>query len=121
MNSIIALLSQPCRQIRRKRHVDEEFHASARRRKLDGFVVREEGSIAERLIEVFRLKIGIGREDPIATFSCSHQSEEPRHRKPEAADAWLSRAHRRIDSDPSECHRGIMAERLRAREALGAL
>ncbi len=90
-------------------------------RKLDGLVVGKEGSIAERLIEVLRLKIRIGREDPIPTFSRSHHSEEPRHRKPETAYARLSRAHRRIGSDPSECHRGVMPERLRAREGLGAL
>ena len=48
---------------RRKRHVDQEFHGSARRRKLDRLVFGEKRRIAQRLVDVAGLEIGIGLEN----------------------------------------------------------
>ena len=42
MDGIVSLIPEPCRQCRRKRHVDKKAHASARCAEFNGLVLGEE-------------------------------------------------------------------------------
>ena len=71
---------------------------------LNGFFFSEAGGVAERLVNVLRLKIGVRGTDGFFRLSGSQQAKEPRDRKPQSADARFSRAHSRVNRDACQLH-----------------
>ena len=116
MNGVVPLTPEPCRQHRRKRHVDQELHGSTRRCKLDRLVLGEEGRVAQRLVDVAWFEIGIGLQNLLTGFARGQEPEQPRHREPQSPDARLAGAYGRIDGDARKVHYNIIRQEAAARE-----
>jgi hypothetical protein len=69
MDGIMPLLSKPRRQIRRKRHVDQELHDLARPRKLNRLVFCEGSSVAQSLVDIARFEIGVRLENLLSRLT----------------------------------------------------
>ena len=67
-------------------------------------------NVTQRLIDVFGLKVRIVAQDSFARFADRKQTQQPRDRKPEAANARLAGADRGIECDAFKRHYGRIAE-----------
>src|SRR6266705_842062 len=56
----------------------------------DGFVLGQPGGVAQRLVKVLDLQVGISCQNGFFCFTRGKQSEEPRNREPEPPNAGLA-------------------------------
>ena len=68
MNRIMPSSCEPFRKRWRQRHVDEEFHVSARCCKLDCLILSQKSCVPQHLVDVAGFKVGVRPLESVREF-----------------------------------------------------